>query len=131
MPDDQLKNHTGVFVANLVNYQENQRVAVNEPVEIWNGGTGFMLIKRDVIERLQKVVKSYVNDVLDLSGTMGRERIHELFPVFIEEGTERLLSEDYGFCKVARENDIKIWAAPWASLAHMGSYLFEGQLLQS
>ena len=128
---DSLKYHTGSFVVNLVDYANEVTVPIYEPVQIWNGGTGFMLIKREVLEKLQTVVKSYVNDVLDLSGTMGRERIYEFFPVFIEEGTERLLSEDYGFCKIARDNGISIWAAPWASLAHMGSYLFEGQLLQS
>ena len=127
----ELKNHTGAFVVNLVDDAKSAQGAMNEPIQIANGGTGFMLIQRDVIERLQQVVKSYVNDVLDLSGTMGRERIYELFPVFIEEGSERLLSEDYGFCKIARDNGIKIWAAPWATLAHMGSYLFEGRLLTS
>jgi len=89
-----------------------------------------MLIKREVLEKLQDVVKSYVNDVHDLAGSLQRDRIYEFFPVFIEEGTERLLSEDYGFCKIARDNGIKIWAGPWINLAHMGSYIFEGRLVQ-
>jgi hypothetical protein len=42
-----------------------------------------------------------------------------------------LLSEDYHFCRLARMNGIKVYAAPWATLGHMGSYLFEGYLLQS
>jgi hypothetical protein len=60
---------------------------------------------------------------------MLQDRIWEYFPVFIEEGSERLLSEDYAFCKIARDNGIKIWAAPWVHLGHFGTYLFEGGLL--
>ena len=44
VPNDQLKNHTGAFVVNLVDYQTEVTVPVNQPVEIWNGGTGCMLI---------------------------------------------------------------------------------------
>ena len=128
VPDDQLKNHTGVFVANLVNYQENQRVLVNEPVEIWNGGTGFMLIKREVMQKLKEVLPSYNNDVRVLSGEI-TDRITEYFACAIEPGVERLLSEDYYFCWKAREHGIRIWAAPWVHLGHFGSYLFEGGLL--
>ncbi|NBW08726.1 MAG: hypothetical protein EBR82_11955 [Caulobacteraceae bacterium] len=129
VPADQLKHYTGSFVVNLADQTSSVTVPINEPVEIWNGGTGFMLIKREVFQNLEEKVNSYVNDVIDVSGTMKRDRIYEYFPVFIEKQSERLLSEDYAFCKIARENGIKVWAAPWARLGHMGSYLFEGGLL--
>ena len=48
VPNDQLKHHTGAFVVNLVGYETQVTVPMNEPLEIWNGGTGFMLIKREV-----------------------------------------------------------------------------------
>lgn len=131
VPNNDLKLHTGSFVVNLKNYDATVTVPMNEPVEIWNGGTGFMLIKREVLEKLSEKVNYYINDVLDLAGTMGRDKIFEFFPVFIEEESRRLLSEDYAFCKIARDNGIKIYAAPWVELAHAGSYLFEGQLLKS
>jgi hypothetical protein len=41
-------------VVNLVDYQNEQRVDLNQPVEIWNGGTGFMMIKREVFEQLAR-----------------------------------------------------------------------------
>jgi len=128
-PVEHLKHFTGSMVVNLVDYQGQVTVPRNEPVEIFAGGTGFMLIKREVFTNLQSHVKSYVNDVGDLSGQMLQDRIWEYFPVFIEEGSERLLSEDYAFCKIARDNGIKIWAAPWVHLGHFGTYLFEGGLL--
>ena len=128
-PIEHLKHFTGSMVVNLVDYEGQVTVPRMEPVEIFAGGTGFMLIKKEVFTNLKSKVNSYVNDVGDLSGTMGQDRIWEYFPVFIEEGSERLLSEDYAFCKIARDNGIKIWAAPWVHLGHFGTYLFEGGLL--
>ena len=65
VPDDQLKNHTGNFVVNLVNYEETVTVPIGEPLEIWNGGTGFMLIKREVYEGLVGKLPTYFNNVMD------------------------------------------------------------------
>ena len=127
---DQLKFHTGSFVVNLVNYAGEVTVPVNEPVEIFNGGTGFMLIKREVFEKLAPTVPEYTNDVGDLSGQMKEaEKIKEFFATSIEPDTNRLLSEDYHFCRIWRLAGGQVFAAPWAKLGHMGSYLFEGALI--
>jgi len=118
-------------VVNLVDYAGEVTVPVNEPVEIFNGGTGFMLIKREVFEKLAAAVPEYTNDVTDLAGTLGAEKIKEYFATSIEPGTNRLLSEDYHFCKIWRDIGGKVYAAPWAHLSHIGSYVFEGALLSS
>ena len=132
VPFDQLKSHTGSFVVNLVDYAGEVTVPMGMPVEIFNGGTGFMLIKREVFEKMGEVVPSYSNDVIDLSGMMKQsEPIKEFFTTSIEPGTNRLLSEDYHFCRTWREMGGKVYAAPWCQLAHIGTYAFEGQLLQT
>jgi len=114
----------------LVDYQGEVTVPVNEPVEIFNGGTGFMLIKREVFEKLSDHVPSYLNDVLDLNGTVGqRDEIREFFATSIEPETGRLLSEDYHFCRIWRQIGGKVHAAPWCQLAHIGTYAFEGRLI--
>lgn len=130
VPEDQLKFHTGSFVVNLVNYAGEVTVPINEPVEIFNGGTGFMMIKREVLDKLRPHVPSYSNDVMDLNKTMVQgEAIAEYFATSIEPETNRLLSEDYHFCRQWRLIGGKVWAAPWVKLAHIGSYAFEGQLI--
>ena len=129
VPVEDLKKRTGSLVVNLVDYATTVTVPIDKPVEIWNGGTGFMLIKREVLEGMQPHMDSYMNDVTDLSGQIQHEEITEFFPVYIDPDSRRLLSEDYGFCKRARECGFKIWAAPWVSLGHYGSYLFEGGLI--
>ncbi len=129
VPQDQLRIFSGSFVVNLVNYAEEARVEINQPTEIWNGGTGFMLIKREVFEQLKEHIPSYINDTHDLSGSLGRERIHEFFATSIDPMGERLLSEDYHFCKQWREKcGGKVWAAPWAQLSHVGTHIFDGIL---
>jgi hypothetical protein len=132
VPDDQLKNHTGSFVINLVDYNGTTTVPMNEPLEIWQGGTGFMIIKRSVFEKMNEVVPTYQNDVLDMSGNLKpKEEIRQYFTCSIEEETGRLLSEDYHFCYTWRKKcGGKIHAAPWMNLSHHGTYVFEGQLLK-
>ena len=126
---DKLTTRTGSLVVNLVDYTGSVTVPENKPVEIWNGGTGFMLIKREVLEGMKDKVSSYVNDVTIMGGNIGDSRIVEYFACSIEPETQRLLSEDYHFCYMARKNGYKVWAAPWVRLGHLGSYLFEGGLL--
>lgn len=130
IPFEKMKDYTGSFVVNLVDYANEVTVPVHEPIEIFNGGTGFMLIKRSVFEEMSKVVPAYMNDVTDLAGNMGmREEIKEYFATSIEPNSKRLLSEDYHFCRTWREMGGKIYAAPWCDLAHVGTFVFEGKLL--
>jgi hypothetical protein len=131
VPKEQLKAHTGSFVVNLVDYQGEVTVPINQPVEIFNGGTGFMLIKREVFEQMAPNMPFYVNDVHDLGRQLGEDRITEFFATSIEPGTQRLLSEDYHFCYNWRQQGGKVYAAPWAQLSHIGTYAFDGRLTPS
>ena len=127
---EELKIYSGSLVINLVDYEGTVTVPRHEPLEIWNGGTGFMLIKRSVLEGLKDKVAIYTNDVTDTNQAVNPgDKIHEFFAVSIEEGTNRLLSEDYHFCQLARKNGYKVWAAPWVVLSHIGTYMFEGTMM--
>lgn len=130
VPLEQLCKHTGSWVVNLVDYAGSVTVPINQPLEIFAGGTGFMLIKRKVFEELKDKVPTYTNDVVDLSDSMKpQEVVHEFFATSIEPETNRLLSEDYHFCRIWRLTGGKVYAAPWVELGHVGSYLFDGKLM--
>ena len=130
VPISELKNHTGSFVVNLVDYIGEVTVPVDEPVEIFNGGTGFMLIKREVFEQMKDNVPFYLNDVADLGGSMQQQdQITEYFATSIEPETGRLLSEDYHFCYNWRKFGGKVYAAPYCKLSHIGTYAFDGKLI--
>jgi len=92
------------------------------------GGTGYMLIKREVFEHLADKVPTYTNNVIDMSSDFKPDLIREYFATSIDPANNVLLSEDYHFCHLARRHGLKVWAAPWVQLAHLGSYLFEGGL---
>lgn len=129
-PPQALKHYTGAWVINLLNYADNVTVPAGEPLEINNGGTGFMLIKREVFEKLMPTSEVYLNDVHDQAGTIGaKEEIYKFFDTPIEPETRRLLSEDYAFCYNWRKLGGKVWAAPWVRLGHAGTYLYEGMLI--
>jgi hypothetical protein len=120
--DAQLALSSGTFVVNLVGNAAEVTVPAGQPVEIWNGGTGFMLIQRRVFEQLAAVVPSYANEVGEAPS------VKEFFTTSIEHATGRLLSEDYHFCKLWRDHGGTVHAAPWVRLGHVGTYVFEGQL---
>lgn len=128
----ELHKYTGAFVVNLPHGEEKKSGSVNEPLEIANGGTGFMLIKRKVFEALLDKVPSYTNDMYHAVDTVRQVKIiKEFFATSIDEESNRLLSEDYHFCKIAREAGFKVYAAPWANFGHTGTYTFSGQLPRS
>jgi len=80
-----------------------------EPIEVDYAGTGFMLIKRQVLENLSKKVEKYENECPDIPA---------LYMTPIDDGI--LLSEDYYFCKLARENGYKVMMDPSVRLSHWG-----------
>jgi cellulose synthase/poly-beta-1,6-N-acetylglucosamine synthase-like glycosyltransferase len=132
VPPDQLQYHTGAFVLNLAHGEQSKTGNINEPIEIANGGTGFMLIKRKVFEDLSDKVPSYTNDMYHAVDTVREIKvIKEFFATSIDEESNRLLSEDYHFCKIARQAGFTVWCAPWASFSHTGTYNFSGQLPRS
>ena len=125
----ELHRHTGAFVLNLIGDAPSLEGDAYTPMEIANGGTGFMLIKREVFEGLIGKVPTYTNDMFTAIDTEHKkEEINEFFATSIDEESNRLLSEDYHFCKISRKAGFKVWAAPWAQLSHTGTYIFNGQL---
>ena len=132
VPPQELSQHTGAFVLNLPSGVQSATGNINEPIEIANGGTGFMLIKREVFERLETKVPSYTNDMYHAVDTVREVKvIKEFFATSIDEESNRLLSEDYHFCKIAREAGFRVWCAPWAHFTHTGTYGFSGALPRS
>lgn len=129
VPMQELTNFTGSFVVNSVTGRERDAFRIDQPLEIENGGTGFMLIKRDVFTTLATVVPRYSHDMFLPEDTEKKATlIHEFFATSIDEKSNRLLSEDYHFCKLARSHGFQVWAAPWVRLVHCGTYNFSGLL---
>ena len=131
VPAENLHEYTGSFVVNTID-SKDATGKINEPIEIGKGGTGFMLIKREVIEKLSEVAPKYSNDMFTVVNPKNvGTQIANIFDTSISPEDNRYLSEDYHFCDLARANGFRIWAAPWAQLTHTGTYIFSGGLMRS
>jgi hypothetical protein len=129
VPASGLANFTGSFVVNLANGAQEETFHIDKPLEIENGGTGFMVVKREVFEALSESVPRYSHDMYRPEDSEQKPMlIHEFFATSIDEKSNRLLSEDYHFCKIARKQGFKVWAAPWVRLVHCGAYNFSGMI---
>lgn len=86
------------------------------PIEVDYAGTGFMCINRRVIETLAATVPHW-------EGANGP--VPALFMTPIHNGC--LESEDYHFCRIAREAGFKVMMDPSVRLKHWGQYAFGAQ----
>lgn len=79
--------------------------------------TGFMLIKREVIEKMQE---AYPERKFQYQGIDS----YDLYSPFIDEDTPNrmYLTEDYAFCRLARDIGYKSYMSKRFSLTHVGVY---------
>ena len=112
---------------------------MDEPVEVLEIGTGFMLIQRRVFEKFRDEYPqfSYKPDHNRSEHFTGDRYIHAFFDTVIDNelyagpganGSDRYLSEDYMFCQWARNIGFKTWLCPWMELGHVGTHVFNGTL---
>lgn len=123
-----LARYAGDFALSFLNADE--RFALSDLVELSQLGTGLMLIRRDVVETLCARHPELVfrTDARDRQGTGVREAVHSLFLPEIDRGSGLMLSEDYAFCRRARDAGFRIWLAPWVRTTHSGPATFRGSL---
>jgi hypothetical protein len=91
--------------------------------EVTKTGTGFMLIKRHVFEKLDAhpAVRPFVNDIglpTELNPYM-----KTYFDTAVREG--RYYSEDWTFCENWRDLGGRVWVDKRVLLKHTGTYVFD------
>ncbi len=85
--------------------------------------TGFLLIKRQVFERMRDELDIWYN----YDGSEGKH--YSFFPCWIEDlpnGKRTLLSEDWGFCRQWQKLGGQVWLDMRPRLGHIGPYMFIG-----
>ena len=123
-----LEEFVGDFVFNPAEGVTQFRV--DEPIEVKESGTGFMLITREALQKYDKAfpMQSYKPDHARTVNFDGSREIMAYFDCVICPDTKRYLSEDYMFCQWMRKAGGKVWLLPWMRLKHAGSYIFGGSL---
>lgn len=123
-----LEEFVGDYVFNPVDGIKEMRI--DEPVQVKEGGTGFMLVQRPAFAKMDAAYPEllYKPDHLRTKNFDGAREIMAYFDTVIDPVSKRYLSEDYMFCQWARNAGSQVWMLPWIKLKHAGSYIFGGSL---
>lgn len=108
----------------VLNFKNERSQVVNGFTEVLDGPTGFMCIKRCVIEKMYEEYKHLmcVND----HQNKDLDEYCAIFDCMIDPETRRYLSEDYAFCRRWQQIGGKIYADVTAVLGHVGNLRFSG-----
>lgn len=93
-------------------------------------GTGFMLIKRAVVEQVAAAHPELKARLGDTSGG-GTSHATMIFETFIEAETGEHLSEDYAFCRRWRDLGGQVFADFQTRLTHVGHAAYAGSLMDA
>jgi hypothetical protein len=123
-----LEKFVGDYVFNPKGGQASIRI--DEPVEVLEIGTGFMMITKNAFTKFNEKYPEYLYrpDHVRTEHFDGSRKIMMYFQAEVDPKSERYLSEDYWFCQKAQEANIRTWFCPWMKLQHVGSYIFGGSL---
>lgn len=97
-------------------------------LEVATSGNGFMLIKREVIEKLiEAMPETKYRDSINY-GAQFEPYMYALFDTMIDKHGH-YLSEDWTFCARVRDKlGLAIWVDTEIKLDHMGAFNFEGNI---
>lgn len=101
-------------------------------VEVSTVGTGIMLIRRDVFDRLREARPdlAYRNDIAGYDNAWSRGNFWLFFDTGKDEATGRYLSEDFQFCRMWREAcGGRIHCLIDAEITHYGQIAYRGSFI--
>jgi len=131
----ELENLVGEYVFNVV--KGTEQFQVSEPLQVMEIGTGHMMIKRHVFDKMAEAFPQirYKPDHVGQEHFDGSRYIHAYFDTVIDTvdsytggGSDRYLSEDYMFCQMWRKLGGQVWLCPWMRTQHIGTYAFTGNM---
>jgi len=107
----------------VMNFKYQKTQILNGFAEVLDGPTGFMLIKRSVIEQMYE---RYSPDLKCVNDHINRdfEEYVAIFDCMIDPDSRRYLSEDYAFCRRWQMMGGKIYADVTTTLGHVGNLRF-------
>ena len=99
-------------------------------IKVRCGTTGFMLIKKSVLEQMVDAYPDlqYRSEKTSRIHNIHHDKLYLLFDCLKDPETNDYLSEDYSFCYLWRKLGGDIWADMESKLSHWGNYQFQGDL---
>jgi hypothetical protein len=129
-----IEGHSSNYVVNFdfVKDEQGNRTPqvqiVDNLVKLKDAGTGFMCIKKEVIQQMMDAHPDlkYVNDInVD---SKFEPYMYALFDTMIDPESRRYLSEDYMFCRLWQQMGGEVYLDPRTALNHVGHYTFRGNI---
>lgn len=129
-----IEGHSSNYVVNFdfLTDENGNRVPqvqiVDNLVRLKDAGTGFMCIKKEVIQQMFDAhpEMKYVNDInVDQKF---EPFMYALFDTMIDPESRRYLSEDYTFCRLWQNMGGDVYLDPRTALNHVGHYTFRGNI---
>lgn len=110
----------------VLNFKHAKSQVIDGFTEVLDGPTGFMCIRRNVIERMYEHYKDLmcVND----HQNKDLDEYCAIFDCMIDPESRRYLSEDYAFCRRWQQIGGKIHADVTTVLGHVGNLRFTGSV---
>ena len=120
------RNLAMISASLVANVGARKRTVENGFVEVLDGPTGFMMIKRSVFEEMEPKFPELMckND----HQNRDFDDYCALFDCMIDPESRRYLSEDYAFCRRYQQCGGKIYADCYTTLGHVGNLPFSGCL---
>jgi hypothetical protein len=113
------------------NFDKSERGTIRTEdglVKLKDAATGFMLIKREVIEKMiASYPDLYFNNDLSMDPEFAKWT-YLFFDCMHEPETKRYLSEDYAFCRRWQALGGEVWLDPIVNLDHIGHFTFNGSV---
>jgi len=110
----------------VMNFKSNNTPVKDGFVEVLDGPTGFLMIKRDVFTRMFEKYPE-LNCKNDHQNR-DFEDYCAVFDCMIDPENRRYLSEDYAFCRRWQQMGGQIFADVTTTLGHVGNIRFFGKL---
>lgn len=129
-----IEGHSSNYVVNFdfIKDAEGNRTPqvqiVDNLVKLKDAGTGFMCIKKEVIQQMFEAHPelSYKNDI-NVDNKF-EPFMYALFDTLIDPESRRYLSEDYTFCRRWQAMGGDVYLDPRTALNHVGHYTFRGNI---
>lgn len=126
VPADMLAKFSGDFNIALLPDKE-QPEDFTKSFEVSHVGTGMMIIKRSVFEKMKDSVPEYTYTGSNILGINAGDKVRQYWECSIDKNG-LWMGEDVNFCYMWREMGNSVYAAPYAKTTHVGSYEFSGTL---
>lgn len=124
LSNEKLESRGLDFAYNAAYNNEGKVIKKGDFVKVQHAATGFMLIKKEITEKLAKLHPELeiMSDDLSQENTIN----YGLFCCMIKD--KQYLSEDYSFCHRVNEAGGEVWINVKHNLNHVGKYIFSSDI---